>query len=74
MRDLLFDADEATVSGGGYKRVSVSVVDANVSSILDTIGLEDVLNHFGYSEVLDEIGKEPCMTHFDLTEQTEIEE
>jgi hypothetical protein len=64
--DLVFDAEECRVEPSGSHKVTIRVDQANISEILDQIGVEKVLKHFGDAEMLTEIGRENCIAHFNL--------
>jgi len=76
MSNLTFDADRVDISPNGnpnYRRIEVSVTEADVDSILQQIGAQKAVQNFNEHDLLDYIGEQACKNYFDLINKPEDE-
>ncbi len=66
--DLDIGCKAATIEPEGAFKFTVKMSGIDLSQIMDDIGMDNFLEHFGWREILDEIGKDKAKGHFDLNE------
>ena len=70
--DLSLSATDVTVSGVGYKSLSVSLSGADVGDILGQIDIKHIIDYYPVKELLDEIGEDDAKNHFGLYNEDDI--
>jgi hypothetical protein len=71
MDNLEFEAQDVSVSAQSGRLVYVTVGKPDVGTILEAIGIKEIVSHFDSGQLLDQIGKDMAIEHFDIIEKEE---
>lgn len=66
--DIDVEASSVEVSAGNYEKVNVRLIGAESSDVMNSLSIDDVVEHFGAKYLLDEIGEQEARNHFGITE------
>lgn len=66
--DIEFTAAEVKVTHNGYNSVLLEIEDANTDEVLESVGQQEALDHFGSDAFLEMIGRDAAISYFNIEE------
>jgi len=64
--NLSIDCKSAEISGGYNNQITVEINDADMKDVMNSVSIDDFIEHFGIGEVLSSIGQDEAIKYWDI--------